>query len=296
MLHGLDRQVLERVAGSARRSVIGNSAGLRLTVAGRRTLRSARRHQDLDKPAVTPLADMRARTFHRAGVLRFDSSTSGPIVEAVATAFDDAMSRDEWCEDRGPSSAPAAHRYLVDAPLRLPAITDLLTDDVVSTAEAYYGCHVRVRSVRAYRNQGIEALDQDEDVHANVWHLDPELTCDLRYFVFLTAVGAGDGPLETVNRRSTAAILRSGFLDGRHVVGPARHILNRQAVVHNGAAGTGVLLAAEHCLHRAHVCSPGHHRDVVQFWLTPSSEPLGPDWGAQMPPDPAFHGGRPGDG
>ena len=62
------------------------------------------------------------------------------------------------------------------------------------------------------------------------------------------------------------------------------------------ALGTGALLAAEHRLHRAHVCAPGHHRDVAQFWLTPSSTPLAPDWGAHMPLDPAFHGGRPGDG
>ena len=69
------------------------------------------------------------------------------------------------------SASPGA----ASAPVHLPAIADLLTHDVVAMAEAFYDCPVRVRSVRAYRNQAVEALDPDHDVHANVWHLDAEL-------------------------------------------------------------------------------------------------------------------------
>ena len=284
------------LARCARRSLLANDAGVRQTVRGHRTLRRTRREVDGHAPTVDGTASRRASEFSRSGVLRVDSTAGTDLVDRVAASFAELITDDRVCRDQARAIEPGLHRYVTHAHQRIPELTELLTPEVAHTIEGAYGSWFRVRSVRAYRNSGISHTRSDHDVYANQWHLDPELTCDLRYFVYLNATDARNGALATIDRPTTVRILRSGFVDSRHVVGPARRLMANGAVTHAGPPGTGVLVQAEQVLHRAGTCADGFHRDVVQFWITPSTVPLPEDWGARLPEDPAFLGGRPGDG
>lgn len=284
------------VARTVRRSVLGNDSGFRGSIRGRRSLHEARRSavRPLDPPPASVAG--RAARFGRSGVLRFDSATPTELIARVSDSFDDLIRIDEACEDRGPLPHRWVHRYLRDAHLQIPDLPRLLTEDVARVIESTYGCSFRVRSVRAYRNTGLVGLDPSVELYANHWHLDPEVTCDLRYFVYLSDASVDSGALETIDRPSTRRALRSGYFDRNHIVGPSRRLLGERSVVHEGARGTGILLDAQRVLHRAGTCVPGRHRDIVQFWIAPSPVPLPEDWGARLGPDPSFRGGRPGDG
>jgi len=247
-------------------------------------------------PTVDDSAVRRAAQFTRSGVLRFDSTAPVDLVGRAAASFAELITDDQVCRDKAGAVHSGLHRYVTHAHQRIPELTALLTPEVARTIEAAYGCWFRVRSVRAYRNYGTAQALSDDNVYANQWHLDPELTCDLRYFVYLNDTDARNGALETIDRSRTVRILRSGFIDSHHVVGPARRLITHGAVTHEGPAGTGVLIQAEQVLHRAGTCADGFHRDAVQFWITPSAVPLPDDWGVHLPEDSAFLGGRPGDG
>ena len=281
---------------SARRCVLANDAGFRQTVQGHRTLRRTRREMSGHSLTVDDSTAHDAAEFTRSGVRRFDSTADTDLVDRVAARFAELTTDDEVCSDQGRAIQPDLHRYVTHAHQRIPELTELLTPEVARTIEAAYGCCFRVRSVRAYRNSGTAHARSDDNVYANQWHLDPELTCDLRYFVYLSDADVRNGALETIDRPTTRKILRSGYVGPHHIVGPARRLMSHGAVTHEGPAGTGVLVQAEHVLHRAGTCADGSHRDAVQFWITPSPVPLPDDWGTQLPEDRAFLGGRPGDG
>lgn len=281
---------------AARRALLANSAGFRQTIQGHTAIRRTRRQMAGRCATTDPAALARASEFARSGVLRFEDPESTALVSQVASSFQDLIADDDACRDKGPAGHPSLHRYVTHSHLRIPDITSLLTPAVARTIEADFGSWFRVRSVRAYRNTGVEGYGPDSELYGNQWHLDPQVTCDLRYFVYLNDTSVPNGALETIDRPQTVRILRSGFVDARHVVGPARRRLAQAPVAHEGPAGTGVLVNAEQVLHRAGTCHPGRHRDMVQFWITPSAEPLPADWGAQLHEDGAFVGRPPGDG
>jgi hypothetical protein len=273
-----------------------NDSGFRGSIQGRSALHDARR-KAIRAPDPPPASVVElAAQFSRPGVLRFDDAAPPELVTGVSDSFDDLIRIDEACDDRAPLPHRWVHRYLRDAHLQIPDLPRLLTEEVARVIEATYGCPFRVRSVRAYRNTGLAGLDPSVELYANHWHLDPEVTCDLRYFVYLSDATVDSGALETIDRPSTRLVLRSGYIDRNHVLGRSRRLLGERSVVHDGARGTGILLDAQRVLHRAGTCLPGRHRDIVQFWIAPSPVPLPADWGERLGPDPSFRGGRPGDG
>jgi hypothetical protein len=274
------------------RVVFGNDAGLRNNIAGRRRLTECR--------SAAPVAgrSSEADAVRRRGWARFDGHIPIEVVDEATSSFDRLIADPAYCADLG-LVVPEAHRYLIDPLHHVPAIAGMLTGSVTDAIEGFYGTHFRVRSVRAYRNTAPGDLRTDVNVHNNVWHVDPELTCDLRYFVYLTGDVEGEaGSLATIDRSESAAILRTGYLDAGHQLRPSQARLRDAAVtLHAGDRGRAVLIDAQHCLHRAGRVAPGHHRDAVQFWLTPSPEPLSDDWAGRLGPDPAFgHRGKPGAG
>lgn len=240
-------------------------------------------------------ARARSAQLRRLGVVRFDLHIPPTVIDHVVCEFSRLIVDDARCADLGPEREPAMHRYVVDAHRPLPGLGSLLTPEVEQTIEAFYRCPFRVRTVRAYRNREATVV-APEDLDANNWHLDPEVTCDLRYFVYLTDTTSKAAALHTVDRPSTRLLLRSGFVDKTRIYRPARRILSERPVAHEGPAGTAILIDAQHAMHRAGRCEPGHLRDIAQFWITPSVAPMPHDWIDRLPDDPSFHGGAPGDG
>jgi hypothetical protein len=283
----------------AERAVLGNGSGWRKTVDGTQALRRARRGVGVgagSQPAAHDgAARARAAQLRRLGVVRFDLHIPPAVIDHVASEFDRLIVDDAWSADLGPEREPGMHRYLVDAHRPIPALGHLLTPEVEHAIEAFYGSNYRVRTVRAYRNRdAVRAAPGD--LTANNWHLDPEITCDLRYFVYLTDTTSEAAALQTLDRPTTRLLLRSGFVDRTRIYGPARRMLEERPVAHEGPRGTAILIDAQHAMHRAGLCGPGRRRDIAQFWITPSAAPMPQDWIDRLPDDPTFHGGAPGDG
>jgi hypothetical protein len=238
---------------------------------------------------------MRQASYLRhIGFFRFDACASHSSLGVVAEAFDRHIVDDDLAEDLGPPDDPGMHRYLVDAHDVIPELGGLLCPEVQRTIHSFYRSHFRVRSVRASRNRA--PLHGTTGHTSTEWHLDPEITSDLRLFVYLTPATRDNGALETIDRATTRRVLRSGYIARGRVYGSARLLLSTTRTAHEGPAGTSLLIDPQRTMHRAGRCAPGQHRDIVQFWITPSTTPLEPDWCERLPPDPTFHGGLPGHG
>jgi hypothetical protein len=268
------------------RVVLGNDSGLRKTIGAQVLLYGSR----IAGP-VKVRRNRAASALAAQGWARFEHHIASDVVDVVADRFAHLIDDDRVSQARG-RLEPDAHRYLVDPHRHIPEVAALLTPPVQEAIEAYYGSHFRVRSVRAYRNRSFEHTDGAADVYGNVWHEDPDLVCDLRYFVYLSeTVSAANGALMSFDRRTSRRLLRSGYLGPGRAVGPARRFLQHPTgtTVHGGRRGFGVLIDPQRCVHRAGTCLPGQQRDVVQFWITPDRHPLPPDWSARLAPDAVFH-------
>jgi hypothetical protein len=267
--------------------LFGNDSGWTNNILGRRHLARSRRNSG----AVDVRGARGVDLMKRERYVRFDNHIDAELVAAVAKQFDELVARDEECSDLG-AGVPAAHRYLREPNQKIPDLHRLLTDEVAATIRAYYGSNFRVRSIRAYRNQSLDDEVLNLDVFGNLWHMDPELVCDLRYFVYLSpTVTVEQGALELMGVDAARRVTRTGYIRRNKVVGPARRYLADQSrgSAIDGSRGTAVLIDAQRCLHRAGVPAKGELRDMVQFWITPSHQPMSADWGTTVK-DPAWSG------
>ena len=279
----------------AARMVFGNNGSWTGNIRGRQLLRRSQRASVLlERP--TP---KRADLFRQVEWQRFDNHIPTDVLANVARSFEVLIVNDHECSNLGQEVAEA-HRYLRFPNQKIEDLHLLLTEEVADVIRAYYGSHFRVRSIRAYRNQSVPKSAEKSDVYGNLWHLDPELVCDLRYFVYLSPyVGPQHGPLHVMERSAVRWVVRSGYISRSHVVGPARRYLEnaRSWRPIEGPRGTAVLMNTQCVLHRAGIPAPGEHRDIVQFWITPSAESMPADWGTRVI-DPVWQAADalPGDG
>jgi hypothetical protein len=223
-----------------------------------------------------------------------DSHIPQKLLDRVSQEFTDLIGDDAQCRDLGEGVA-SAHRYLENPNQKIADLHRLLTDEVAATIRTHYRSNFRVRSIRAYRNEALPQVAAESDVFGNLWHLDPELVCDLRYFVYLSPiVTAEQGALEIMGANAARLVTRTGYIGRSQVTGLARRYLANpsRGTPMEGVRGTSVLIDTQRCLHRAGIPAPGQHRDVVQFWITPAPEPMPADWGTSVV-DPVWSSSAP---
>ncbi|MDR9432209.1 MAG: hypothetical protein RI568_16135, partial [Natronomonas sp.] len=168
-----------------------------------------------------------------------------------------------------------------DVGKHLPEVSALLTDDIIKTLQAYYNAHIQIRTIRAYRTYHVpDDVMRETEVYNNNWHFDGKSTDHTKLFVCLDDTSEDDGPLHIMPKDDTREIVtrRPGF--DRDVDGLPNGFVDEtgSAVTLTGPAGTAMLGTTQSCLHRAGVPSEGHQRDLVQFYIAPSSKPLPDDW------------------
>ncbi|MFB6225663.1 MAG: hypothetical protein ABEI13_04365 [Candidatus Paceibacteria bacterium] len=160
---------------------------------------------------------------------------------------------------------------------RIPELSGLLTDDVISALRAYYGSYVGVKHIYYWRNYHVPDNILNTEVFSDRWHPDREPIDITKLFVNISDVTTEHGPfhilplqqsrkLSRQNRRRLRPEEFGEFVDSDDIV---------KAV---GSAGTAMLCNTELCWHRAGIPEEGNYRDIIQFQFKPSSKPLGNDW------------------
>lgn len=270
------------VMGEIPRLMYGNDAGFWNNYSARKELTRLRRQSPIPAASNAQAAFLEEQGYLPLGV------PAPPVAEYVADRFRTLVTDPAVSQPIGPRLKDAA-RALVNPLARIPEIAQLLTPEVRALVEAHYGTSFEVKHVRGWRNVSVPPEFQKQDVYSNLWHNDHDPVFMLRLFVYLTdGVTRETGALRFHPIPTTRSIMRRGYLRRRAVLPPARRILEDEGRImyFEGDRGASCLLNPQMCLHRAGVPREGSFRDMVQFTLSPSSQPLPADWASRMPDDP----------
>jgi hypothetical protein len=289
------------IAGEFARLRYGNDAGLGNNARAGRELRRLRRVS----PAGSTDADVNAaaRQLNDEGWLKIESPADASRLASIRARYEELIVDPKFSIDLGFATRIDAVRHVIDPTARIPELAELFDDRVADVVRAAYGTHFDVHAVRVWRTihipddelvrRGRFRRARPVSVMANLFHNDEHPVSTLKYFVQLTPnVGTDTGALRVIPIRATRRIVRAGYLRPDAVFGPARRLLaaSDDAVVFDGAPGSGLLCNSELCLHRAGIPKAGFERAMIQFTLVPSASSLRADWAEHLPRDPGVPG------
>lgn len=285
MIRGVLHQYGYRlVLGELPRLYYGNDAGFQENYRAWKELR------ELQARAPVPASgETQSDLLRRNGFLPLGKPYPQPLVESIRTKCE-ALIQSDASLPIGPRVKEAI-RGIVDPLEHIPELEQLLSPDIRAILHGYYRTHFKIEHVRLWRNVHVEGAAANQDVFSNLWHNDHDPVTLLRLFVYMTdGVTRETGATRFHGIPATKQIMRRGYMRRRAVLPPARRILEDESrmLFFEGDAGSACLLNPQLCLHRAGVPGPGSHRDMIQFTLAPSDQPLPERWAATMPPDPVM--------
>ena len=283
------RVILQGVASTGPKLWFGNSAGWRNNVGARSEL--IRLRSAVDQTALSRLRlEDRERAAHlqKEGYLRLPRMVGEASLEAIRQSVDEALNDPA----RSVASPNGATRFLLDPEKTVPSLCSLLTEDICRAVVAYYGCALRVESIRVWRNYHVPGIDKDaDDRYSNTFHHDNCPINGLRIFILLShGVTRETGAFRFHDRPTSERLVRSlGYFHRSMMSTRMRaRLLNEHTLHHfEGDAGEVCICNTQQCLHAASVPRPGSHRDILQFEVYPvaGSVVLGPALCAGAAPD-----------
>ncbi|KTD24321.1 Uncharacterised protein [Legionella lansingensis] len=187
----------------------------------------------------------------------------------------------ELIEDPATSmtSPNGATRFLLDPTEKIPELRMLLRDEICRIIASYYGCALRVESVRVWRNYHVSNIDGDrDDKFSNTFHHDNCPANGLRVFVLLTdGVTRETGAFRFHDKNASKKIIRQlGYFHRVKLTSSMRQRLVNPSTLKffEGDLGDVCICNTQECLHAASVPRAGSYRDILQFEVYPASGEL----------------------
>ncbi len=205
------------------------------------------------------------------------------LVDTIRQKATDALSRPDGRLTRQNAAPDGNHYswYVKDLASVVPEVQEILTDEIVAAVENYHQAHIRVSTVKCYRNSAVpEAVYAQREMHSNHWHFDHHRGAGLiKIFYLVDDVTDEDGPFCLQPRPRSVFFMRNGFGDRDDYRVPDSLLEDPDHMIKlTGPAGTVMVCDTTVCLHRASKVAAGRDRDIVQFQLMPSKTPLASDW------------------
>jgi hypothetical protein len=178
-------------------------------------------------------------------------------------------------------------RYVLDPLSRVPRLRELLTPELVDVLHAWYRSDFRIDSVRMWRIAHVPPAEQVYHHYGNLWHVDGHALDTMKLFVQVSPDATRSGSaFRLLSRHDTRRAFRLGYVDPRHIHGPARGVLDTQPIYFDGPPGDVAFVDTNRCLHRAGVPEDGQTRGMVQIIFKSSSQgPSAGDYFADVPVD-----------
>ena len=278
--------------GLVPRMVFGNYAGVSNNVGPKRELARLQRSYRQAVPLNGHVADAIAADaafLREQGYLVLRQPIDRALMEPIQQQYRAVIEDPRY--STAPSTPVPTYRSLVDPMRHMPGLRFLITEDIRRMLVAHYGCHFRIKHVRAWRTYHVPNVALGQEVYSNTWHTDQFPVTSLRLFVYLSDdVTRETGAFQFQPRPETEEIVRSpGYLSRAWIYGRARALAQDPSRVRylEGGLGSACFCNVQLCLHRAGVPKAGALRDIAQFYIEPADVPLPHNWYEQLPPDSA---------
>ena len=218
--------------------------------------------------------DSGAQSLRSNGFLRISPQLPRNLLENIRSRLDERL-KDEACSVNSPNGAT---RFLINPTHEIPELKHLLSDRIVDQVCSYYGCALRVETVRVWRNHHVPSIDVDADDRiSNTFHNDNLGVTGLRIFVYLSdGVNKDTGAFRFHDKPDTKKIIRSlGYFHRNMLTQAMRRRLRDESTLKyfEGDLGDVCICNTQECLHGASIPGKGHFRDILQFEVYPAEGP-----------------------
>ena len=156
-----------------------------------------------------------------------------------------------------------------------PLLKDLVTEDIQSFLESYFGSYSRIVNYHIYRNRKPPNVNELESYGSTAnWHNDGSTSESIKLFFMLSDVTKDNGPMEVLSINDSRDVFKSNHFFFPDLEGMTKDFINKnsQKVSLQGKAGCLFYALTNDILHRATIPNEGAYRDLIVFYITSSSK------------------------
>ncbi len=202
------------------------------------------------------------------------------LIEKLSNEFNRIIDDTKLSSVRAQNEGIVYSKHILELISKIPDVKKLISKQIIDIFEQYYDSHFQILDVVGWRNLHVpDEIIEKTRLYSDDWHCDPHNITQTKLFVYLTDVTEDDGPFFTQSIQSTKELIQKGF-GSRNNPKLSQKVMENPdyATKYTGPKGTSLVANTTVCLHKATIPKKGHYRDIIQFFISPSSTPLTYEW------------------
>ena len=206
------------------------------------------------------------------------------LIEKLSNELNKIVEDETLSSVRSQHNGKVYSRSVHELILKIPDVKKLMSEKIIDLFQQYYGSYFQILDVQGFRNYHIpDEINKKHHLYSDEWHCDGHDITFTKLFVYLTDVSEDDGPFFTHSIQSTKELIKKGF-GSRTNYKLSKEIIEdpKYATKYTGSKGTSLAGNLNVCFHRATVPIQGHYRDLMQFFIAPSTTPLPTNWPQEL--------------
>lgn len=252
-----------------------NTAGLEANLKGRKSRQLMKKYHHREQPKNPKVIELQKNGYVNLGI-PFDRK----ILEKVIEKYNKMIEDDEFSFVRSEYKGKVYSRMINRAHKQIPELKSMITEELKELFREHFGGNFQIVYTAMWRNYHVPPeVQAEKEIFSSGWHCDGANTEEITLFINLSDVKEDDGPLHIQSIERTEELVKLGFKT-RQDPGLPLNILEdpKHLIKHTGKPGTTILANSSICMHQAGIPEAGRIRDIMQFRIDPSIEPLKDDW------------------
>ena len=252
-----------------------STAGLEANLAGRKSRKLMDKHHKKNSSKNPKILE-----FQKTGCISLGFPFDKEVFDKVLEKYNNLIEDDKYSFVRSEYKGKVYSRMINRAHKQIPELRNMITKELLEMFEDHFGGNFQITYTAMWRNYHVppEVLAEKE-IFSSKWHCDGADTEEITLFINLSDVKEDDGAFHLQSKERTKELVKLGFKT-RQDPGIPLDVLEdpKYIIKHTGPAGTTVLGNSSVCMHKAGIPEFGHQRDIMQFKIDPSIEPLKENW------------------
>lgn len=252
-----------------------NTAGLEANLEGRKSRKMMKKYHNKEKPDNPKVIQLQKNGYVDMKI-PFNKETLDKVLEKYNKMIED----DNYSFVRSEYKGKVYSRMINRAHKQIPELKDMITDELKEIFKEHFGGNFQIVYTAMWRNYHVPPeVQAEQEIFSSGWHCDGADTEEITLFINLSDVKEENGPLHLQSFERTKELVKLGFKTRQEPGLPVDVLEDPKHVIrHIGPPGTAILANSSICFHKAGIPGKGLLRDIMQFRIDPSIEPLRDDW------------------
>ena len=252
-----------------------NTAGLEANLEGRKTRKMMEKYHKRNSTRNPKIIE-----FQKIGCIKLGIPFDNQLLQKVIEKYNQMIEDDKYSFVRSEYKGKVYSRMINRAHKQIPELKKMITEELLQMFEEHFRGNFQIVYTAMWRNYHVPSeIQAEKEIFSSGWHCDGSNTEEITLFINLSDVKEDDGPLHIQTKERTKELVKLGFKTRREPGLPLNVLEDPNYVIkHTGPPGSTVLANSSICMHKAGIPQSSHIRDIMQFRIQPSIEPLKENW------------------